>query len=468
MIIFIGDLHIGCGDVLDDFFLAENLTISTQKKSMSEFLSAIDKMHKVFDSFLEYILSIKKGEKVEVILLGDIFDCLQIQNAEYGSPQKIDLIKKSHSPFFESLNNFIKKGGEVTYVIGNHDKEMAFSECFERLKSIVPQLNEKYDGKPIHYYRNTELSLYAEHGNQSDPFNRFKNPLDPKEIPIGSLIVQHIVNNFEKEYPLIDNLQGAQEILWLSLKRLPGFLNKKFRKQITALLKSKSLPQPKDENDNVKLDFSVSGGEGAILEKVLNGQILNEPSFIQIIRQLLTIIMEKGKFPDLPSVKKGIVYLLLALEKCLRMKANPAFIGAEVLLCLSDLDIHPVKILREVVDEHRVLFAKNVLFSSPEEQSELIKCGNLIGRPPEKFDIFILAHHHKPSLHQWGDKTYANTGSWKPIALPVSPDKFRLSQTFDFILVRKDNDGEVEVKKCNFRRSKAFRNISVTQASSLA
>lgn len=460
MIIVLSDLHLGAGDNLDDFLLINSKYIKPYYKSKENHAEGIQKMNRVFDSFIEHILSLKNNnEKIELLLLGDIFDCLQVREIKYGSPEKIIKIKQAHKSVFNKLNYFTKNGGEITYIVGNHDHELLFPDCFATLKSYIPEINKKYDSKPLHYYENKNLGLYAEHGHQSDFFCRFKKPDDPNEIPFGSILVMNFINSIEEKFPLIDNFKSNHEILWFILKKLPGFLSQKFRKK-ASLLFNQSYPKMPWSDDENKLFNNLSDYElpDGFINSVLDSSQASNSDVIQLFRLILTAITDKCNLPKTSNMKKLLLILFFSLEKILRLKLSPTAIGTSILLSLSNLDKHPIRLLREAYKEKHLLFAKSILFPNKVTNKSNL-ASNLIITPPDNLRCLILGHYHTPSVHQWDDKIYANAGTWKAYAVPVKNQGFLISQPLNYLVIDDSSEGNLEVKLCNFRRTKEFKKL---------
>lgn len=105
MKLFLSDLHLGDGKERDDF-----------------------QYHQQFDDLLRRLP--EECEKIEMILLGDIFDLIRTQKYyEFeGLPHSevklkaMEDIADQHVPFFETLKHFIERNGNLLrYGIGNHD-----------------------------------------------------------------------------------------------------------------------------------------------------------------------------------------------------------------------------------------------------------------------------------------------------------------------------------------------------------
>lgn len=124
--IFISDLHLGDGSRADDFHLT--------------------------DEFLRF-LDIIETEGRQLIIAGDLLELWQAD---------LDKIVFYHNRIIRQLL-ILAREGRLVYLIGNHD-HIPF------VKYLEPQLNIQLE------YKDEESGIWAEHGNQYDIFNRYKDP----------------------------------------------------------------------------------------------------------------------------------------------------------------------------------------------------------------------------------------------------------------------------------------------------
>jgi UDP-2,3-diacylglucosamine pyrophosphatase LpxH len=177
MKLFLSDLHLGDGKDRDDF-----------------------QYHKELDDLVRNLSG--RFKKVEMILLGDIFDLIRTQKYyEYEGLPRPDVklkvmedITEQHAPFFETLTFFTGRTRRtLRYVIGNHD----FSAYLD------PRLLEMIRNRfgllltPEIYYRHEALGIWAEHGHRYDMINNtFRKDGTPIEYSFGDKIVVGIVDRF--------------------------------------------------------------------------------------------------------------------------------------------------------------------------------------------------------------------------------------------------------------------------------
>jgi len=234
MKLFLSDLHLGDGKERDDF-----------------------QYHQQFDELVREVS--EKSTRVEMVLLGDIFDLIRTQKYyEFeGLPHPevklkvMEDITEQHVPFFETLKSFTgRTGNQLRYVIGNHDFGFYLDP---RLQGMV---REKFGLilTPEKRYRDESLGIWAEHGHQHDIINNtFNEDKTPIEYSLGDKIVVEIVDKFFDEVrkkqgelgidPVIindlDNVRPQSAIVnWLDYINEQGGLKRLYYETITNFIVS--------------------------------------------------------------------------------------------------------------------------------------------------------------------------------------------------------------------------------------
>jgi UDP-2,3-diacylglucosamine pyrophosphatase LpxH len=162
--IVVSDLHLGDGDPI-----AENWRAAQQS---------------AWESLLRTLTAQAPGEwegagKVELIVNGDCFDCLAAAPALgerdatdiAAGEAKIARIVAAHPAWFAALKRYLAAPGRrVTFLIGNHDAELAFARVRANVRRAI-------DGPPgavrfclARAYRSAP-DVVIEHGCQVDPWN---------------------------------------------------------------------------------------------------------------------------------------------------------------------------------------------------------------------------------------------------------------------------------------------------------
>jgi UDP-2,3-diacylglucosamine pyrophosphatase LpxH len=401
--VFISDLHLGCGDPREDFLFIDRDTREEELRDSAFRRQAMARMHEMFGKFIEYVMGLAAaGEMPELVMLGDILDLLQVEpvEEEFCKPARLQRIIEAHEPFFTALGRFMNEGGKVTYVIGNHDHELMDRQLFGYLSDVLPGINAGYKGKPLAAYMDDEHGIYAEHGNQLDPLNRFSDFDDPDELPVGSAIVLNVVNPFEPTHPLFDNIQGTRETLWYASSRLV----ERHAPELLGQLQ---------EHQN------AHGGVTSTL-----------------ISHLLYILVGKGvinlKPGYLPLISEALMAAETLIRRLLGKKKKPR------------RGLNEIRALMEASQEDVVSRARDIL-ARPEK-------ADLLASPPDTMRFFLLGHTHSPMLLRTEDGTYANCGCWRPRAVARYRKVFRLRQTLNFALLKHNSAGELALRLKDFAK----------------
>lgn len=404
MKIFISDLHLGCGDERDDFLFLGNGTDEAEIQNKSVRRQAFARMHQLFEKFIEYILRLAEEKKCsqppELILLGDIFDLLQIEpvEEEFRQPSRLQRIYDAHTPFFSALNHFAENGGKITFVIGNHDHELVDKKMFKLLRQLLPCVNKHHKGKPLFAYADEEWGIYAEHGNQLDPVNRFNNFKDPDELPVGSIVVIKLVNPFEPKCPLFDNIQGTYETLWYAASKLPELVAPELLNQSREYLK---------------------------MNKGITATFINHLLYILVSRNVLHIKPEY-----LPLIGEAVMVAESLIRKFSRKKKT------------SPRYLNHLRILSEATQSSILSQAERIL-AYPRRAT-------LLKETPKKLNVLIFGHTHQPLTLRTESGVYANSGCWRPRAIALYRKVFRLRQTLNFVTVSKTSTGNIQLRVLDF------------------
>jgi len=395
MKIFLSDLHLGCGDALEDFVFWNG---EAPQKTKSAIATRMARMHEAFSDFLQHLLSQaeKRAIAPELIFLGDTFDLLQVLPEDRANPEKIALIESAHRPFFEALSAFHEKGGAVSFVLGNHDHDLLQPPLFAALKKYLPFINAPTSGAPMLFYHDPASGIYAEHGNQWDTLNAYENPADPAEWPFGSELVLRLVNPFEKTYPVIDNL-GVREALWFALTRLTEIISLSQKKDM--LLESPLKGLPRDKRLKHLAYF--------LLHQILPGHG----------DSVLTLLWK----------------ILASNEQILRQDANAKRRLEGILFTFRTIGRNPLRIFQEFLTDRLLDAARKIASGCVKET---------IGHPSPPPRFILFGHSHRAGLRRLGEnKTYINTGSWRMRAVPHGRFSLRFDQTLDYALITRTKKG---------------------------
>lgn len=231
----ISDLHLGAGrdtatgnwDILEDF------TADTE-----------------FCAFLDHI----SGEpgRTELVIAGDFIEYLQIL-PQFGLQSPLDhlgtteeqslqrtyvvlgqlQVSSGHPLIFARLRQFLKDGHNITILAGNHDVDLLWEKVWLLLRYNLspPGSKGKLSLKPFCYTVGTAErgQVYIEHGNERDRKNSFgnqmENPFGFDQSGVkrlkrnwGTLFVDKVFNQLEKQYSFIDNVKPISRVVKLGLR----------------------------------------------------------------------------------------------------------------------------------------------------------------------------------------------------------------------------------------------------------
>lgn len=204
IILVLSDLHLGKGKFL--------------KNGQLNLLEDFSEDEKFFDFCDYYSKGDFEKEEVHLVLNGDILNLIQIDiDGVYTNiiddevtVKSIDSIVKGHPKFFEGLRKFIKSTNkQITYIIGNHDAGMAFSEAQTALK--------RYVGEELQFGFSINLNgVHIEHGHRFEVINTVPNDKYFMEgpngrmilnLPWGSLFCINLLPVLRKDRPNIDKVR---------------------------------------------------------------------------------------------------------------------------------------------------------------------------------------------------------------------------------------------------------------------
>jgi UDP-2,3-diacylglucosamine pyrophosphatase LpxH len=174
------------------------------------------------------------GEKVELVLNGDIFDfdsCTTLPEQPYfyiswlerkrglhpqeeKSTFKIATILHDHAEWVGALRQFLIEDNHVVFVIGNHDLELHYPKVQEAVYEALQLPEEKKSNLRFNewfYISNSDTMI--EHGNQYDPYCMAQDPINPfiqrfnlieVRLPFGNLATRYLINGMGFFNPHLD------------------------------------------------------------------------------------------------------------------------------------------------------------------------------------------------------------------------------------------------------------------------
>ena len=175
-------------------------------------------------SFFARLPAPTSDRDVRLVIAGDIVDFLAerefraFTSDETETREKLKFILQRTTGIWEALADFVKRGGALTLMLGNHDIELALPSA---RRMLLDQLGK---GRVDFIYDNEALTLgplLIEHGNRFDGWNavahgalrkvrsRLSRGLPAGEFPAmpGSRMVVEVMNPIKRDYSFVDLLK---------------------------------------------------------------------------------------------------------------------------------------------------------------------------------------------------------------------------------------------------------------------
>jgi UDP-2,3-diacylglucosamine pyrophosphatase LpxH len=225
---------VACTAVISDLHLCEAEPIHPEFPLWKKYKTKEFFFDSIFHDYLAKIEEMAKGQSIELVLNGDIFDFDSVtslpekpiyriswiekkrglfprpERAEY----KIEIILAHHPEFFAALRAFIDRGHRAVFVIGNHDVELHFKEVQKKIRAVIqstPEAGERIRFCEWFYISNKDTLI--EHGNQYDPYCICEDPVHPYvrgynykaiKLPFGNMACRYILNGMGFFNPHVD------------------------------------------------------------------------------------------------------------------------------------------------------------------------------------------------------------------------------------------------------------------------
>ncbi len=188
----------------------------------------------VVKEFLSHIESMASGEKVELILNGDIFDFDSVTSIpeeplfhvtwvekkrglfprEERALYKMKCILRDHAEFFSALRGFMVGGHKVVLIFGNHDVELHYNLVQAEIRKALDLPEEAQSNiRFVEWFYVSNQDTLIEHGNQYDAYCVFEDPINPfmrsynyvtMKLPFGNLACRYIMNGMGFFNPHVD------------------------------------------------------------------------------------------------------------------------------------------------------------------------------------------------------------------------------------------------------------------------
>ncbi|MDD5556121.1 MAG: metallophosphoesterase [bacterium] len=347
IIYFISDLHIGGDGALN--------TCGFEKE------------------LIEFLKEIEAGRlPAELIIVGDTFGLWEI--TEITGNLKLPWLVETHPNLFRQF----RETGErvtITLLVGNHDYDLA---CIPAYRDLLAKYNLRLDTAEHTVRRLGKKTIWIEHGNQHDSFNRFPDYGNLYGLPSGYFITTSTVavagrsalqarSMWLKDLPAVYPSEEIPSWIWSNY----------FYKEMTPILRWFLLP------------FMLLFGFSAIM---LAGRRLEEYGVLrtQVFRKSLRDRFGlPGRLIDLVVWVNGIVLAFLVV-----LAIPVLFLTRDIHSTLRKYGIETAEGLKADKEGEYLAAAEKVFAEDPAAA------------------LFIYGHTHSVSLRHVKGGTVVNTGTW--------------------------------------------------------
>lgn len=360
-----------------------------------------------FARLLGEVIPREAGGPATLIINGDFIDFPQVlpELAAHGlgrrfgctreeSEEKLRRVVVGHPLVFESLKAYLRRGGQVLILPGNHDVDLHWPSVFEMLRDAAggfppPQLCFVGVGEI------DEGRVHIEHGNQHSFDNRFRHwerpiiaapdGMERLERPWGTFFMDIIYNGLEQRYSFVNQLHPKRRLAWAALRSFRD--DDRVPASVIADL----------------LLFFVLHGKRYLLEHLLGRSAEESPSVD--VGELLRSLCPGGSPQRLRAITEEAARSL----ELNRAEREPA---SDMLLLGGDERAEEVEDVQNTV----WLLGRNDERGMEKRQRQLLRSGEV--------DLVVFGHTHvpadgnrEPPPTEGDPRRVFNTGSWVPAAM---------------------------------------------------
>jgi hypothetical protein len=183
------------------------------------------------DEFVAFLKAVDRENKsaIDLILNGDTFELQQSMEPdcvypdpdlgcdEPGALARLNRVLAAHTAEIGALAAFVRSGSNrVVFVPGDHDAAMLFPSVARRVIQALAAPSGRVEVAASGYWRSADGQIHAEHGHQiginANRFDRWPSPFVSRSgrehlaRPWGEQLVQNLINRYEAQYPIVDNV----------------------------------------------------------------------------------------------------------------------------------------------------------------------------------------------------------------------------------------------------------------------
>jgi UDP-2,3-diacylglucosamine pyrophosphatase LpxH len=319
-----------------------------------------------------------------------------LRTHDHKSIWKLFVVWRGHREVFAALAEWVASGSMLVITKGNHDLEWFYPQVRNYFKELLRRDGAINDTNIlfIDHSLTIDKTFYIEHGHRYDKFSTvvgepFFADTEELNIPFGSFFNRYLINTIELQYPYLDNVKPAENIVPLLIRERFPLALKIFGWQIWFLLK-----MVRKRYWHFMFAKSLCILAAMLIPLAAVAYILWKTDFFSMISNLA---LPGFVMSGLTSIGGMVVYYVLS-----RLTAK--------------LGLQEPTALDEFARKH---FAANPSHS-----------------------IVTLGHTHHPDEFNEDGKQFFNTGTWIPIIETTSAE-VSYERTFTYLHVHSTPDGLV-------------------------
>jgi UDP-2,3-diacylglucosamine pyrophosphatase LpxH len=152
-----------------------------------------------------------------------------LRTDDYKTVWKFRRIVQGHPAFFAALGNWVKSGGRLIFLKGNHDLEFHWPLLLHAIQEeLATYAGDRARGSAVQVHEDWfQLhNVYLEHGHRFEKMTRVEG--DPTifrgeevRFPYGSFFNKYLINQLEELDPFLDNVKPITKVIPVAIKRRP-------------------------------------------------------------------------------------------------------------------------------------------------------------------------------------------------------------------------------------------------------